>query len=136
MENILQACGKLRIWLRPSSVHRFMRCIDYPLNNGHGSYDQFKAFIRNPHTIEAKLLNEDKRLQDEKDKEKKMKEEAAASTAAVAEELEKQKSGEMLDDASSLIPDTGEPDLDFLPPRGIQRKEYKGKLLPCVPGKE
>jgi hypothetical protein len=132
MENILQACGKLRIWLRPSTIHRFVRCIDYPLNNGHGTFEQFKTFIRNPHVIEAKLLNQDKQVQDAKDKNEETKEEAEMALAAEAEESAKRKKDEPLDDASSLIPDTGEPDFDILPPRGIKRSEYKCKLLPCL----
>ena len=56
LENILQACGALRIWLRPRAIDRFFRCIDYPLNDGHATFDQFKAFVQNPHVVEAKII--------------------------------------------------------------------------------
>ena len=59
VENILQACGKLRMWLRPSKINRFYRCIDHPLKDGHATYEQFKTFIKNPEVIEAQFFMED-----------------------------------------------------------------------------
>ena len=102
MENILQACGKLRIWLRPSTIHRFVRCIDYPLNNGHGTFEQFKTFIRNPHVIEAKLLNQDKQVQDAKDKNEETKEETVVKKA---KESERKRDGEVNGDVALIIGD-------------------------------
>ncbi len=59
VENILQACGKLRMWLRPSKINRFFRCIDHPLNDGHATFEQFQTFIKNPEVIEAQFFIED-----------------------------------------------------------------------------
>ena len=47
------------MWLRPSKINRFYRCLDYPTRNGHATYDQFKAFIKNPEQLEAKFYMED-----------------------------------------------------------------------------
>ena len=47
------------MWLRPSKINRFYRCIDHPLKDGHATYEQFKTFIKNPEVIEAQFFMED-----------------------------------------------------------------------------